>query len=127
MTRQKKNKRWSKAEIAQLEEMLRNAVIIKDDGADNSVVAIGKTVTFFIQEDIENETYTIVGGAAEADPFTGKISNESPIAKSLLGRSVGDVVTVQNQVATWSSKSKKSNKTTSGSDGSRSLSEEEWL
>ncbi len=76
--------------IAQLEEMLRNAVIIQDDAGDNSVVSIGKTVTFFIHD----ETYTIVGGA-EADPFTGKISNESPIAKALLGRTIGDVVTVQ--------------------------------
>ncbi|MBR3215797.1 MAG: transcription elongation factor GreA [Exiguobacterium sp.] len=80
--------------IAQLEEMLRNAVIIQDDAGDNSVVSIGKTVTFFIQEDNEDEMYTIVGGA-EADPFTGKISNESPIAKALLGRTIGDVVTVQ--------------------------------
>ena len=80
--------------IAQLEEMLRNAVIIQDDAGDNSVVSIGKTVTFFIQEDNEDETYTIADGA-EADPFTGKISNESPIAKALLGRTIGDVVTVQ--------------------------------
>lgn len=80
--------------IAQLEEMLRNAVIIEGTSEDNTTVAIGKTVTFWIQEDEELETYTIVGGA-EADPFSGKISNESPIAKSLLGREVGDVVTVQ--------------------------------
>ncbi|MCG6171599.1 GreA/GreB family elongation factor, partial [Anoxybacillus sp. LAT_11] len=44
--------------------------------------------------DGEEETYTIVG-SAEADPFEGKISNDSPIAKSLLGRRVGDEVTVQ--------------------------------
>ena len=42
----------------------------------------------------DEETYTIVG-SAEADPFEGKISNDSPIAKSLIGRKVGDQVTVQ--------------------------------
>ncbi|WP_114569871.1 transcription elongation factor GreA [Exiguobacterium flavidum] len=80
--------------IAQLEEMLRNAAIISEDAEDTSVVGIGRTVTFLMLEDNEEETYTIVG-SAEADPFTGKISNESPIAKSLLGRSVGEQVTVQ--------------------------------
>ncbi|KJD53393.1 transcription elongation factor GreA, partial [Bacillus amyloliquefaciens] len=44
--------------------------------------------------DGEEESYTIVG-SAEADPFEGKISNDSPIAKSLLGKQVGDEVTVQ--------------------------------
>ncbi|MFZ0076164.1 transcription elongation factor GreA [Exiguobacterium sp. RIT452] len=80
--------------IAQLEEMLRNVAIISEDEKDISVVGIGTTVTFLILEDDEEETYTIVG-SAEADPFTGKISNESPIAKSLFGHSVGEQVSVQ--------------------------------
>ncbi|ASI35924.1 MULTISPECIES: transcription elongation factor GreA [Exiguobacterium] len=80
--------------IAQLEEMLRNVAIISEEEKDISVVSIGTTVTFLILEDDEEETYTIVG-SAEADPFTGKISNESPIAKSLLGHSVGEKVSVQ--------------------------------
>ncbi|MEW8974817.1 MAG: transcription elongation factor GreA [Exiguobacterium sp.] len=79
--------------IAQLEEMLRNVAIISEEEKDISVVGIGTTVTFLSVEDNEEYTYTIVG-SAEADPFTGKISNESPIAKSLMGHQVGDQVSV---------------------------------
>lgn len=79
--------------IAQLEEMLRNVAIISEEEKDISVVGIGTTVTFLSIEDNEEDTYTIVG-SAEADPFTGKISNESPIAKSLMGHQVGDQVSV---------------------------------
>jgi transcription elongation factor GreA len=79
--------------IAQLEEMLRNVAIISEEEKDISVVGIGTTVTFLSLEDNEEDTYTIVG-SAEADPYTGKISNESPIAKSLMGHQVGDQVSV---------------------------------
>ncbi|MBM7645851.1 transcription elongation factor GreA [Scopulibacillus daqui] len=79
--------------IQQLEQMIRNAVIIEDDGANTDTVNIGKSVTFKELPDGEEETYTIVG-SAESDPFEGKISNDSPMAKSLIGRSVGEEVTV---------------------------------
>ncbi len=80
--------------IALLEKMIRNAVIIEDNGENKDTVTIGKTITFVELPDGEEETYTIVG-SAEADPFEGKISNDSPIAKSLMGKKVGDEVTVQ--------------------------------
>jgi transcription elongation factor GreA len=80
--------------IQMLETMIRNAVIIEEDKENPDVVSLGKSVTFIELPDGEEETYTIVG-SAEADPFEGKISNDSPIAKSLLGRRVGDEVTVQ--------------------------------
>ena len=57
-------------------------------------VTLGRSVTFVELPDGDEETYTIVG-SAEADPFEGKISNDSPIAKSLLGKKVGDQVSVQ--------------------------------
>ncbi|TCT27069.1 transcription elongation factor GreA [Melghiribacillus thermohalophilus] len=79
--------------IAQIEKMIRNAVIIENDSENQGVVQLGKSVTFQELPDGEEETYTIVG-SAEADPFEGKISNDSPMAKSLLGRSVGEEVTV---------------------------------
>lgn len=84
------------ARIQTLEKMIRNAVIIKDDdaGKDPNVVSIGKSVTFIELPDGDEETYMIVG-SAEADPFEGKISNDSPMAKSLLGRTIGDEVGVQ--------------------------------
>jgi transcription elongation factor GreA len=80
--------------IQTLENMIRNAVIIEEDTENPDVVSLGKSVTFIELPDGEEETYTIVG-SAEADPFEGKISNDSPIAKSLIGRRVGEEVTVQ--------------------------------
>ncbi|AEH47087.1 MULTISPECIES: transcription elongation factor GreA [Parageobacillus] len=82
------------ARIQTLENMIRNAIIIEEDTENPDVVSLGKSVTFIELPDGEEETYTIVG-SAEADPFEGKISNDSPIAKSLLGRRVGEEVTVQ--------------------------------
>lgn len=79
--------------VTTLENMIRNAKIIEDDGGSN-VVGLGKTVTFVELPDGDEESYTIVG-SAEADPFEGKISNDSPIAKSLLGKKVDEEVTVQ--------------------------------
>ncbi len=80
--------------ITTIENMIRNAKIIEEDADSEGKVTLGKTVTFIELPDGEEETYTIVG-SAEADPFEGKISNDSPIAKSLLGKHVGDKVTVQ--------------------------------
>ena len=80
--------------IQMLENMIRNAKIIQEDTENSDVVTLGKSVTFIELPDGEEETYTIVG-SAEADPFEGKISNDSPIAKSLLGKQVGEEVTVQ--------------------------------
>jgi transcription elongation factor GreA len=80
--------------ISLLENMIRKAVIIEEVSDNSSTVSLGKTVSFSELPDGEEETYTIVG-SAEADPFEGKISNDSPIAKSLIGKQVGDQVTVQ--------------------------------
>ena len=79
--------------IAQLEKMIRNAVIIENDNENPNVVSLGKSVTFQELPDGEKETYTIVG-SAEADPFEGKISNDSPMAQSLIGQEVGAEVSV---------------------------------
>jgi transcription elongation factor GreA len=79
--------------ISQLEKMIRNAVIIESDNQNPNMVQLGKSVTFQELPDGDEETYKIVG-SAEADPFEGKISNDSPMAKSLLGHEVGEEVTV---------------------------------
>ncbi|WP_188453562.1 transcription elongation factor GreA [Virgibacillus oceani] len=79
--------------ISQVEKMIRNAVIIENDDNNQNIVSLGKSVTFTELPDGEEETYTIVG-SAEADPFEGKISNDSPMAKSLLGHEVGEEVAV---------------------------------
>ncbi len=80
--------------ITTLENMIRNAKIIEEGESAGDAVTLGRSVTFVELPDGEEETYTIVG-SAEADPFEGKISNDSPIAKSLLGRKVGEQVSVQ--------------------------------
>lgn len=81
------------ARIQQLEQMIRNAVIIEENQSDPDLVNIGKKVTFVELPDDDEETYQIVG-SAESDPLNGKISNDSPMGKSLLGKRVGDQVTV---------------------------------
>ncbi|CAM4022052.1 transcription elongation factor GreA [Catellicoccus marimammalium] len=79
--------------ITTLENMIRFAQIIDSEGVDSDEVSLGKTVTFKELPDGEEETYTIVG-SAEADPFAGKISNDSPIAQALLGAHLGEEVVI---------------------------------
>ena len=79
--------------IKEVENMLNHAEIIDNGSIAADEVAIGETVVFQ-EDDDEPETYQIVG-AAEADPFAGKISNESPIAQSLVGHKVGETVSVE--------------------------------
>src|SRR6476646_7033502 len=90
----KEEQAFVEGKITTLENMIRNAKIIVEDGTNSDTVTLGKTVTFVELPDGDEETYTIVG-SAEADPFEGKISNDSPIAKSLLGHKVEQEVTVQ--------------------------------
>ena len=65
--------------------MIRNSVIITENEMNTDEVQLGKTVTFKELPDGDEETYTIVG-SAEANPIEGLISNDSPIAKGLIGR-----------------------------------------
>ncbi|TFB24887.1 transcription elongation factor GreA [Filobacillus milosensis] len=82
------------ARVAQVENMIRNAVIIENDDENSDVVQLGKSVKFIELPDGDEEEYQIVG-SAESDPFEGRISNDSPMAQSLLGKKIGDQVTVQ--------------------------------
>jgi transcription elongation factor GreA len=79
--------------IRELEAIVNNAQIIEQNGNGSNGIAIGHTV--IVQEDGSDmqETYTIVG-SAEASPAEGRISNESPIGQALLGKKVGDSVSV---------------------------------
>jgi transcription elongation factor GreA len=78
--------------IREIEQILKRVDLIDEDAAGNGVVTVGSTVTIEIEG--EEETYTIVG-AVEAKPAAGRISNESPIGKALLGHSAGDTVTIE--------------------------------
>lgn len=88
----KEDQAFVEGRISTIESMIRNAVIIEEED-NNDVVTLGKTVTFIEIPDGDEETYTIVG-SAEADPLEGLISNDSPIAKGLLGRSTGEKVKI---------------------------------
>lgn len=79
--------------IKKIEKMLENYEIIEKTTSDK--VGLGSTVEIKYVDDDEIDEYKIVG-SQEADPFMSKISNESPIAKALLNRKVGDVVEVDS-------------------------------
>lgn len=79
--------------IQELEVILATARLIEDNGkSKEGLIQVGSTVT--IEEDGEAATYTIVG-AAEANPREGKISNESPIGKAILGHKAGETLQVE--------------------------------
>lgn len=75
--------------IQTLEGMIRNAVVIEDEPREKGVVGVGAKVT--VGTDEGEETYDIVG-PAEADPRIGRISNESPLGRALLGHRAGEEV-----------------------------------
>ena len=79
--------------IDQVSEQLKYAVIINADEVDPDEVSIGKTVTVTEVGEDEPETYEIVG-SSQSDPFNGKVSNESPIGKALLGHKKGETVKI---------------------------------
>src|SRR5258705_1853226 len=89
----KEQQAFLEGRIQYLEGLLHTAVIVQDNGKKSNVVVVGVEVT--VQEDTEPpEIFTIVG-AAEANPREGKISNESPLGRALLGHKVGDKVKVE--------------------------------
>jgi transcription elongation factor GreA len=77
--------------IAELDDMLKSAVIIKKNAAAGNIVQIGCSVT--VKKGDKTVTYVIVG-SNESDPANNKISNESPLGRAFLNHGVGDVVEV---------------------------------
>lgn len=86
----KEDQSFLEGRIQELEYLIYNAVIVEESNQKRDVVQVGAHVT--IQEgDEEAETFHLVG-AKEADPRNGKISNESPFGRALIGGKVGDIV-----------------------------------
>ena len=81
------------ARIAELREMIANAKIIDESQIDESKVSVGSIVTVFNETRNGEFTYHIVG-SYETDPVNGKISDDSPIGRALLGSGEGDEVIV---------------------------------
>ncbi len=79
--------------ISLLQEKLRRARVIKESEIDTDQVSVGSTVTLRDRDEDEIRIYTLVG-SAEADPSKARLSNESPVGQAILGKRVGDVVTV---------------------------------
>jgi transcription elongation factor GreA len=79
--------------ISVLQEKLRRARVIKDSEIDTDRVSVGSTVTLRDQKEGDVRIYTLVG-SAEADPTKARLSNESPVGQAIIGKRVGDVVTV---------------------------------
>lgn len=80
--------------IQEIQHMLQYAVIIDNQSVDKNEVSMGRTVTFKELPDEDPETYQIVG-ESESDPLNGKISNESPMAKGLIGHKIGEEVEIE--------------------------------
>lgn len=81
------------ARILQIETMLKNVKVLDADELNTDVVNVGSKVKLKDIEFDEEETFHIVG-STEADPTNGKISDESPVGKALLGHKVGDKVDI---------------------------------
>jgi transcription elongation factor GreA len=79
--------------ISTLQEKLRRARVIKDSDIETDKVSVGSTVTLRDKKAGDIRIYTLVG-SAEADPLKARLSNESPVGQAILGKRVGDVVTV---------------------------------
>lgn len=80
--------------IGDLEALLRNAVVVEEsERRGGDVIQVGSTVVVVYEGDDEEETYTIVG-AIEAKPSEGRISNESPIGRVLIGKRPGQSASV---------------------------------
>lgn len=86
-------------EIAQLEKLLRNAIILDDSSIDSSTVNIGAYVRILDMELGEEEEYLIVD-SVEADADKKRLSNESPVGSALMGKKAGDVAVVTTPTGT---------------------------
>lgn len=89
----KRAKNQNESRIRYLENMLKNAIEV-DDSSTEGVVSLNNTVTFYIPEDDYEETVKIVT-SIRGNSLRGKISNESPVGKALMGHKVGDICTVE--------------------------------
>lgn len=95
----KDEQRDIEARIEELEKILKNAEVVVEDEVDLEKINIGCRVRILDMEYNEEMEYKIVG-STEANSLKGKISNESPVGKALIGAKVGDIVEVETQAGT---------------------------
>ena len=92
----KDEQRDIEARIEEIEKILKNVEVVVEDEVDVDKINVGCTVKVYDVEFEEEMEFKIVG-SSEASSLQGKISNESPVGKALLGRKVGDEVEVETQ------------------------------
>ena len=92
----KDEQRDIEARIEQIEKILKNAEVVVEDEVDLDKISVGCKVKVLDVEFDEEEEFKIVG-SSEANSLGGKISNESPVGKALIGAKVGDTVQVETQ------------------------------
>lgn len=92
----KDEQRDIEARIEELEKILKNVEVIENDEVDLDKISVGCTVTVYDNEFDEEMEFKIVG-STEANSLQNKISNESPVGAALIGKKVGDVVSVETQ------------------------------
>ena len=96
----KDEKRDIEARIEEIDKILKNVEVIPEEGVKLDKVNVGCTVTIHDLDEDEDLDYSIVG-SNEANSLEGKISNESPVGKALMGAKVGDTVTVETQAGSF--------------------------
>ena len=91
----KDEQRDTEARISELEKILKNVEVVDEEDVTADHIMIGSKVKIYDLEFDEELSYKVVG-STEANSIKGKISNESPVGKALIGAHVGDVVTVHS-------------------------------
>ena len=90
----KDEQRDIEARIEELEKILKNAEVVDEEEVDLDKISVGCQVKILDIEFDEELEYKVVG-STEANSLTGRISNESPVGRAIMGASVGDIVTVE--------------------------------
>ena len=95
----KDEQRDIEARIEEIEKILKDADVVDEEEVDLDKISVGCSVLLYDEEFEEEVEYKIVG-STEANSLSGKISNESPLGKALLGKAVGDAIVVEAQAGT---------------------------
>ena len=96
----KDEQRDIEARIEELEKILKNVEVVVEEDVNLDKISVGCAVKIYDMEEDEELEYRIVG-STEANSLEGRISNESPVGRALLGAKVGDVVSVETDAGTF--------------------------
>lgn len=89
----------TEARITELQLLVENAVVVDESKVDTSIISLGSSVVLYDVEDEEEVSYSIVG-SNETNPLEGKISDQSPIGRALMGKKEGDSVSIDTPAGT---------------------------